>query len=163
MAKTTHHLPTTEKGFSRRHLLATAALFCTAVSGSVRDTLAATITVQRKTPTMAAPTANGRLLLKLISEQRAAMDAACEAGDESGERWAPIYHKVQRLGDAITARPASSMADVVDRAILAAWACDPYRGALIPEGDDPGGFKAKHILAVLAMAGIDPAECNVSL
>jgi hypothetical protein len=59
----------------------------------------------------------------------------------------------------IAARPVSSLADIVDRAILAAWWCDTLDGQLIGEDGDPGGFQPALILGVLALAGIHPAQC----
>jgi enoyl-CoA hydratase/carnithine racemase len=52
------------------------------------------------------------------------------------------------------------MMQELDRAILAAWACQPADGELIGDGDDPGGFKSAMILDVIAVAGIRPGRCN---
>jgi hypothetical protein len=112
------------------------------------------------------PTEQGRTVLQLIARQRDALDAACKLLDDDevhDELWPALWADIEKLGKTIFARPVTSMSDIVDRAILAAWSCDPHKGNLIAEDDDPRGFKNGLITSILAFAGIKPAQCNVSL
>jgi hypothetical protein len=113
------------------------------------------------------PTPAGRRVLELIAEYAAL--GFCDASDDDPRfiawqrRWLGAHRAIDKLGQQIIARPIASFADVIDRAILAAWACQPIDGELIGDGDDPGGFKSAMILDVLAVAGIRPSRCNVDM
>jgi len=161
MAKATETLPS--KSVTRRHIL-TGAVTSAAVAGAAvsHHAIAA--------PHVAAPTAEGRRLLELIAKQKNtyADISNVESGPYSTEEEASAamvdaWDAVAALGSEIAARPARSLADIVDRAILAAWSCDPFDGQLKSDGDDCCNFQAGHILAVLSLAGISPAQCNVGL
>jgi hypothetical protein len=84
-----------------------------------------------------------------------------ENEDAAGERNNELCQAIEAIGKSITARPIASLSDIVDRAILAAWACQPHGGKLI--ADDVGGLQGGYIMDVLALAGIRPEQCNAEL
>jgi hypothetical protein len=55
---------------------------------------------------------------------------------------------IDAIAKSIFARPIASVADIIDRAILAAWSRQPDAGRLISEGDDLGGLKNTYIVDV---------------
>jgi hypothetical protein len=106
----------------------------------------------------AAPSPAGHRVLELVAQQRA-LNTAWDTNEEAeSARHNELYDAIETIGRSITGRPIASMSDVVDRAILAAWACQPHGGRLIP--DDPEGLQGAYIVDVLALAGIRPEQCN---
>jgi hypothetical protein len=51
----------------------------------------------------------------------------------------------------MTARPVPSISDIIDRAILAEWACRPYAGKLI--ADDVGGLQGSYTSQMMSIEG----------
>jgi hypothetical protein len=106
----------------------------------------------------AAPSPAGRRVLELVAEQRA-LTAAWEIDEDAASaRNNELSDAIEAVGKSITGRPIASVSDIIDRAILAAWACQPHRGRLIP--DDAAALRDAYIVDVLALAGIRPEQCN---
>jgi hypothetical protein len=105
----------------------------------------------------AVPSPAGRRVLTLIAELQA-LEAVWERDEDAASMHSlALNDAIAAIGKSVTARPISTLSDIVDRAILAAWACQPHEGKLIP--DDVGGLQAAYI-AELALAGIRPDQCN---
>jgi hypothetical protein len=159
MAKATKTLPS--KSVTRRHILAGAV---TTAAASVAG--AAVSQSAMATPHAVAPTADGRRLLQLIAALRDAYAGLWVNGDPTPETQAVVddaHFAIDDLGREITALPAKTVADIVDRAILAAYASDGEGGRFFPESEDLHGFKEAHLRAVLSLAGISPAQCNAGM
>jgi len=78
--------------------------------------------------------------------------------DAASVRSIELGDAIEAIAKYVTSRPIASLSDIVDRAILAAWACQPHDGKLIP--DDIFGLKNAYVVQVLALAGIRPEQCN---
>jgi len=107
---------------------------------------------------VAAPSPAGRHILRLIAEQRA-LQAVWEVDEDAASaRSDELFDAIEALGKLVTSQPIASLSDIVDRAILAAWACQPHNGKLVT--DDIEGLRGAYIVDVLALAGIRPDQCN---
>jgi hypothetical protein len=155
MAQATSPLHPKSVPLNRRRLLAGAA----AAAGATVPSIAAAGGLS--------PTPAGRRILELIAEYIGLGECDAPDADPAFIAWqtkaVATYKAIEELGREITAQPIRTFADVIDRAILAAWACQPADGELIGDGDDPGGFTSAMILDVLAVAGIRPGRCNVDM
>lgn len=102
----------------------------------------------------AAPSPAGRRILALIAELQT-LDAVWESNpDAASVRSLEVSDAIEVTAKSVTSRPIASLSDIVDRAILAAWA------GLTHEGDDIGGLKNAYVADVLALAGIRPEQCT---
>lgn len=117
----------------------------------------------------AEPSARGRAILDLIAEQRAAMaeqGKRDEAGDKAGakrceRRCLAIAGRIERLARAIMASPITSLSDVADRAIAAAYDCDAIGGKLVPRED--GKLIGRLVSDLLAMSGLSPRQAHFAI
>jgi len=110
---------------------------------------------------VAAPSPAGRHILRLIAEQRALQPVWEVDEDAASARSDALFDAIEALGKFVTSQPIASFSDVVDRAILAAWACQPHGGKLVT--DDIEGLRVAYIVDVVALAGIRPDQCNAEL
>src|SRR5262245_52875164 len=78
-------------------------------------------------------------------------DGRCGKPCAASVRSLELNDAIRVIGKSVIARPIASFSDIVDRAILAAWACQPHDGELVP--DDVGGLQGAYIVDVLALAG----------
>jgi len=109
---------------------------------------------------VAAPSPAGRRVLALIAELKALEATSWDTDQEAASvRNSELCDAIEAIGKSITSRPIASLSDIIDRAILAAYACEPHGGRLIP--DDVGGLQAAYIADTLALAGIRQDQCNV--
>src|SRR5215472_1754806 len=139
MAKATEGLTATLHVLNRRSLLC---------GGSLAAVTFASPTASPASGMAAAPSPAGRRILALIAELQA-LDAVWENDeDASSIRSIELSGEIEVIGKSVTSRPIASVSDIIDRAILAAWA------GLPPEGDDVCGLKNAYVADVLALAGI---------
>jgi hypothetical protein len=152
MAKATDLISAQSSSLNRRSVLGGASLAVAAFAA----------------PSVAMPpAASGGV--RISSELRTILDLVAEArqineigGDPNGERLVAIDGEIRRLGSVIASRPITGMSELVERAALAVWACQPCDGDLAPDHND-SGFLSGALFGVLALAGIDPLSCNASL
>lgn len=150
MAKAAPQLHPKSTTLNRRRLIAGAAM---AIAASAAPAAASPLD-----SFVFAPTADGRAIMALIAEQRA-IDT--HGDDPEGEKLTELYGQIDDIARRIVARPLRSPSDLVDRAIAAAWGCQPFDGGLI--SDDPAGVQTALVVGVLGLAGIAPALCNASM
>ena len=149
MTKAHEGLPTTSPSINRRALLR---------GGSLAGVAGLSPTAAHAIPPAIAPSPAGCRVLELVAEQ-IALNAAWDTDEDAASaRNNELFDAIEAIGKEITTRPITSMSDITDRAILAAWACQPYGGRLIP--DEPAGLQSAYIVDVLALAGIQPEQCN---
>jgi hypothetical protein len=149
MTKAAEALHTTSHSINRRALLR---------GGSLATVALASPAAAHASPLAAAPSNAGRHILRLVAEQRALSAMWDIDEDTASVRNSELWDAIDALGKSIRARPIASLSDIVDRAILAAWACQPHGGKLIP--DDVEGLRGAYIVDMLALAGIRPEQCN---
>jgi hypothetical protein len=125
---------------------------------------ATTAAVKRSKPKpLLKPSAKGLELLALIADQikAGAVDwDGTPAGNRAERRHLRLCSRTIRLGRGILRRPVACMSDLVDRAILSCWWCQPWGGALFGAEDDPQGFHAAAVVSVLRAAGLTVAQCH---
>jgi hypothetical protein len=148
MAKAVEALPTTPPGINRRSLLCGGAL----------GTVALPAPAAHAFPGAMAPSSAGRRVLELVAEQRALSAVWDTDEDVASARHVELCDAIETIGKSIITRPIASVSDIIDRAILAAWACQP-RGSRLTR-DDSEGLKDAYIVDVLGLAGIRPEQCN---
>jgi hypothetical protein len=126
------------------------------------------VTIPTAAPTASiSPSPAGRRVLELIAEYIGL--GSCDRHDDDPvfiaweQKVRDTYGAIEEVGQEIVARPIKTFADVIDRAILAAWGCSPDDGQLKTDGDDPHGFQSALILGVLGVAGIRPSQCNIDM
>jgi hypothetical protein len=108
------------------------------------------------------PTVRGRQLLAMIAEQRTYAEADWDEHPGYERKFQRMGAQITRLGRAILKTRVTSLAAVVDRAILSAWWCQACFGYLF-SSDDGHGFHEASVLSVLKLAGLKPWQCNVNL
>src|SRR5262249_22851898 len=130
-------LPTTSSTINRRALLgggSLAVVTCALPAASPASGMAA------------AASPAGRRILALVSELQA-LEAVWERNEDAASvRSLELNEAIRVIGKSVIARPIASFSDIVDRAILAAWACQPHDGELVP--DDVGGLQGAYIVDV---------------
>jgi hypothetical protein len=152
MAKAQEALSTTAPSINRRALLR---------GGSLAAVAAASPAAAQTVAPAVEPSPAGRRVLALVAEQRTLNAVWDTDEDTTSARHNELYDAIETIGRSITRRPIATISDVVDRAILAAWSCQPHGGHLIP--DDPECLHAAYIVDVLALAGIQPEQCNAEI
>src|SRR5262245_21896185 len=130
MTKAATAVPTTSSTFNRRALL---------TGGSLSVVTLATPTASPASGMAAAPSSAGRRVLELVAEQKALETAWESDEDAASARNSELFDTIEAIGRSITRRPIASLSDIIDRAILAAWTCQPCDGELVP--DDVGGLQ----------------------
>jgi hypothetical protein len=148
VAKAAEALPTTPPGINRRSLLGGGALGAVALAAPAAHAF----------PAVTAPTSAGARVLELVAEQRALSAVWDSDEDVASARNVELCDAIETIGKSIITRPIASVSDIIDRAILAAWACQP-RGSRLTR-DDSEGLKDAYIIDVLGLAGIRPEQCN---
>jgi len=126
--------------------------------GSLATAALASPAAAQALPAVAARSPAGRRVLELVAKQRALGPMWDTDEDAASARSAKLCNAIETIGKSITARQIASVSDIVDRAILAAWACQPHDGRLV--SDDIEGLRGAYIVDVLALAGIRPERCN---
>jgi len=149
MTKAFTALSTTSSPINRRALLRGGSLAAVAVASPAAAHAA---------QLAAGPSSAGRRILKLVAEQRALGALWDTDEDAASVRNSELWDAIDAIGKSIRTRPIASLSDIIDRAILAAWACQPHDGRLIT--DDIEGLRGAYIVDVLALAGIRPDQCN---
>ncbi len=139
----------------------------------LKSGVAATAALTLAQSAVAAPTVSrsehGRAILKMIAAQRAAMakeGAYDAAGDEASkeiwaERWLEIADQIEARGREINSRPITSLSDIIDRAILAAYDCDA-EGTELSSRED-GQMIVSLIEGLVALGGLSVAECHFAI
>src|SRR5262245_65856342 len=118
MAKATAPLPTTASPINRRKLLRGGSLAAVALA----------TTASPASGMAAAPSSAGRRVLELVAEQKALETAWESDEDAASARNSELFDTIEAIGRSITRRPIASLSDIIDRAILAAWTCQPCDG-----------------------------------
>lgn len=156
MAQATSQLHPQSVPLNRRRVLA-GAVTAAAIAVGAAPAGAALAAAVSAAP---APSQDGRAVLRLIAEQ-VAINKHGGDPDPEGVRLSELYDQIEEIGRRITARPIAGLTDLVDRAILAAWACQPNDGVLIPH--DPGSAQTALITGILDLGGVDVKLCNSEL